>query len=249
MYKLITVIALVGCTGSEEAVRVVLPVETSSAALAPVTTDLGYEVQVSEIRIAISTLQFTIEGEMHTDAAAKETPHVLPPPHPGHSAGGEVTGELPGDFVVVWNGQAQPMLGNGTLIVGDYHGANFAFRAAGAGDSLPAGDPLVGHTFHIVGSVGKAGITKPFAAVLDVEPDTEVIGAVFDDVVTEASTETLALVFYPTDPYELDTPFDGVEFFQLPETAGAIAIAPGSTAHNIIRRAITTHDHYAVVAQ
>jgi hypothetical protein len=248
MSKLVTLVALVGCSGSEEAATVVLPVATSASALAPATTDLGYTVQVSEIRIAVSTVQFTIEGETHTDTA-KQASSVLPPPHPGHSAGGEVTGELPGDFVLVWNGATQPLLGNGTLIVGDYHGANFAFRAADARDSLPAGDPLIGHTFHVVGSIGKGGTTKPFTAVLDVEPDSEVIGAPFEDVVTEASTETLALEFYPTDPFEGDTPFDGVDFFQLPEAAGAIAIAPGSTAHNISRRAIQTHDHYAVVAQ
>jgi hypothetical protein len=249
MTKLLALVAFVGCSGSEEAATVVLPVATSASALATATTDLGYAVQISEIRIAVSTVQFTIEGETHADTAVKQTSTVLPPPHPGHSAGGEVTGELPGDFVLVWNGATQSLLGNGTLIVGDYHGANFAFRAAGAEDLLPAGDPLLGHTFHVVGTVSKGGTTKPFSAVLDVEVDAEVIGAPFEDVVTELSTETLALEFYPTDPYEGDTPFDGVDFFQLPETAGAIAIAPGSTAHNIIRRAIQTHDHYAVVAQ
>lgn len=249
MYKVITVIALVGCTGSEEAAKVMLPVGTSAAAMEPATTDLGYQVQVSELRIAISTLQFTIEGETHTGDAVSESNHLVPTPHPGHSAGGEVTGELPGNFVVVWNGQTQPLLGTGTLIVGDYHGANFAFRAADTGDQLPGGDPLLGHTFHIVGSITKAGTTKPFVAVLDVEPDSRVVGAVFEDVIRETSTETLALVFSPTDPYELDTPFDGIDFFQLPEAAGSIVIAPGSTAHNIIRRAIQTHDHYAVVAQ
>jgi hypothetical protein len=249
MDKLITLAALVGCIGSEEATTVVLPVATSASAMAPAMTDLGYQVQVTQIRIAVSTIQFTIEGETHSGDTVKGFTALVPPPHPGHSAGGEVTGELPGNFVLAWNGQTGLALGSGTLIVGDYHGANFAFRAADAADQLPDGDRLLGHTFHIAGTASRAGTTKPFDAVLDVERDSELVGAVFEDVITEMSTETLALEFYPTDPYELDTVFDGVDFFTLPETAGSLAIAPGSTAHNILRRAIQTHDHYAVVAQ
>ena len=99
------------------------------------------------------------------------------------------------------------------------------------------------------GTVTKGGISKPFVAVLDVEPDSAVIGAVFEATITERSTETLALQFVPADPIEADTPFDGVDFFTLAETAGRIEILPGSTPHNLIRRAIQTHDHYAVVAQ
>jgi hypothetical protein len=250
MNRLTTLAVLAACTGTEEAVTVELPVATSASPMAAAMTDLGYTVQVSQIRIAVSTVQFTIEGETHTDVSAKGTQALLPPtPHPGHSAGGEVTGELPGDFVLVWNGQPQPTLGNGTLIVGDYHGANFSFRAAGIADALPANDRLLGHTFHITGTVMKNGTTQPFDAVLDVEPDSQVVGAVFEDVITETSTEALALEFYPTDPYELDTAFDGIDFFQLPETAGSLEIAPGSTAHNFLRRTIQTHDHYAVIAR
>ena len=248
MQRLILIVALAGCTGSEEAATVVLPVTTSGDAIAPATTDLGYQVQVTQMRVAVSTVQFTIEGETHSVAAQKASTRVLPPPHPGHSAGGEVTGELPGNFVLVWNGQSESPLGDATLIVGDYQGANFAFRAADAADGLPAADPLLGHAFHVVGTATQGGTTKPFDAVLDVEADAAIIGAVFEDVITEASTETLALEFYPTDPYELDTVFDGIDFFQLPETAGTLSIAPGSAAHNIIRRAMQTHDHYAVVA-
>lgn len=248
MKQFIMIVSLVGCTGSEEAATVVLPVTTSADAMAPATTDLGYQVQVTQMRVAVSSVQFTIEGEMHSGAAVNGVARVLPPPHPGHSAGGEVTGELPGNFVLVWNGQSESPLGDATLIVGDYHGANFAFRAADAADQLPSGDPLLGHTFHIVGTASKNGTTKPFDAALDVEVDAAIIGAVFEDVITEMSTETLALEFYPTDPYELDTVFDGIDFFQLPEVAGALSIVPGSAAHNIIRRATQTHDHYAVVA-
>jgi hypothetical protein len=234
-----------GCAGTEEAATVSLPVTTMGSPMQPATTDLGYQVQVEQMRIAVVGIQFTIEGEMHA---------ATPPPgtslHPGHSAGGEVTGELPGSYVLAWNGAPQPALGDGTLLVGDYRGANFAFRGADGRDALAAADPLLGHAFHITGTVGKDGATKPFDAVLDVEPDAAVVGAVFEDVITEASDETLAIAFLPTDPTEGDTAFDGVDFFALPATpAGAIEIRPGSAAHNIIRRAVQTHDHYSVIPQ
>lgn len=245
--RLALALALVGCGGSEEAATVELPVATAAAAIPAATTDLGYAVTVTDMRIAISTVQFTIEGEMHTDGSVNAA-GLIALPHPGHSAGGEVTGELPGDFILRWNGQPQPQLGVGTLIVGDYHGANFAFRAATATD-VATDDPLLGHAFHLVGTVAKDGTTKPFTALLDVEADTAVIGAVFEDTITEQSTETLAIEFLATDPFEGDTAFDGIDFFTLPETAGTIEILPGSTTHNILRRAIQTHDQYAVVAQ
>lgn len=244
MRKLLFALAVTGCAGSEEAAQVQLPVTTAASATSA-ATDLGYAIQIARMRVAVSTIQFTIEGEMHEVAPRPDIAY-----HPGHSAGGEVTGELPGDFVLTWNGQAQPALGTGTLIVGDYHGANFAFRAADARDSLAAEDPLLGHTFHVTGEIAKAGTTKPFDAVLDVEAGAQIVGAVFESSITEASTAPLALAFFATDPAEGDTAFDGVDFFALPATpAGVIEIRPGSAAHNILRRTFQTHDHYGVLPQ
>lgn len=243
--SLLIALGAIGCTGTEEAATVQLPVTTIGSAMPAATTDLGYVVQVERLRIAVVGIQFTIEGEMHA---------ATPPPgtvlHPGHSAGGEVTGELAGSYILTWDGTPRPALGEGTLLVGSYRGANFAFRGADARDSLAAADPLLGHAFHLTGTVTKDGMTKPFDAVLDVEPDAAVVGAVFEDVVTEASSETLAIAFFPTDLTEQDTAFDGVDFFTLPApAAGALEIRPGSPAHNIIRRAVQTHDHYSVMPQ
>ena len=55
---------LAGCT-SEEAITVELPVTTSADAIPAAVTDLGYSIELAQIRIAVSTVQFTIEGEMH----------------------------------------------------------------------------------------------------------------------------------------------------------------------------------------
>lgn len=237
-------VTLIGCSGTEAAAVVELPVTTADGPIAPATTDLGYVVELTRVRIAVDTIQFTIEGEIHDAVSARA---AGPRPHPGHAGGGEVTGELPGRFVLEWAGEARPALGDASLITGDYHGANFAIRAADEGDGLAAGDPLLGHAFHLTGTITKGATARPFEAVLDVEPDTAVIGAVFDARITETTIGTLAVAFLPTDPFEADTVFDGVDFDALP--GAAIAIRPGDTAHNIIRRAIQTHDHYAITAR
>jgi hypothetical protein len=233
--------ALVACDGGDEAIRVELPVATTGAALAATTTDLGYTVTIDRMRIAVADLEFTVAGETHQTAAKR------PRPHPGHSAGGEVTGELPGDVVLTWDGAGHPV-GVATLLVGDYHGANFGFRAADAGDGLDADDPLLGHTFHLTGTAVRGEASVAFDAALDVAAGTALVGAVFDHAVTAASTEMLSLVFFPTDPVLGKSAFDGVEFAGLAVTEGVARIRPGAADHNVLRRAIQIHDHYAVQA-
>lgn len=233
--------ALAACGGGDEAVRVELPVATSGAPLAATTTDLGYAVTIDRMRIAVADLEFTVAGEMHQVTKTLR-------PHPGHNAGGEVTGELPGHFVLTWDGASHPV-GTATLLVGDYNGANFAFRAADAGDGLAADDPLLGHTFHLTGTAVKGEATVGFDAALDIEAGTSLVGAVFDHVVTAASSETLSLVFLPTDPVLGHSAFEGIEFTGLAVSEGVAFIRPGATDHNILRRTIQIHDHYAVQAR
>jgi hypothetical protein len=235
-------LALGACSASEEAATVELPV-TVAPAMASATTDLGYEVQLARLRVAVEQIEFTIEGEMHDTAAVYSAPNPLGTPrpalpnleyHPGHSAGGEVTGELPGQFILEWNnGVPQPAFGTSTLLVGNYHGANFALR----------NDAALGAAFQLTGTVTKDGVTRDFEATLDVEPDTKVIGAPFDDAIGAHSTETLAIHFDPTNSFDGTTVFDGVDFFAL---SSPIQIRPGDANHNLIRRSIQTHDHYGV---
>ena len=229
--------ALVACSDSSEAPTVQLPVATSGAAFAPSTTDLGYTVTTTRVRMAIADLQLTIEGEMHQAA---------PNQHPGHYAGGDVTGTLPGHFLLDWNGTAAT-LGTAELIVGDYQGANFTFRAADAADGLAADDALLGHAIHVLGVASKDGTDHPFDAVIDLDAGTQLVGAVFEDVVTEASTETLVLAFLPTDPSSTATIYDGLDFATLPTTGDdRIELRPGQAAYNAFRRPLQTHDHYAI---
>lgn len=240
LQTLVLPFALIACGGSEGASTVDLPVTTAAGPMEEATTDLGYTIDLTRVRIAVSQIQFTIEGELH------EKPGGTLRHHPGHYAGGEVTGELPGDFILEWNGAAQPDLGLATLITGDYQGANFLFRAAAAGDGLDGSDPMIGHAFHITGTVSKDGTTRDLDMLFDVETDTQIVGAVFEDVIGAATAQRLDINFYPVDPYEGDTAFDGVDYFTLPLTGNAIEIRPGTAEHNVIRRTITTHDHYGV---
>jgi hypothetical protein len=238
---ILLVSALAACGGGE-APHVQLPVVSSSAGLQPVTTDLGWEVTVTAYRLAIHDLELTIMGETHQEAP-------VPPPgtlaHPGHAGGGEVTGALPGNLLVDFAADGGP-LGTADLIVGDYNGANFGFRLADADDGLDAADPLLGHTAHIVATAAREDVTLELDIVLDVADDTTMIGCPFDADVTETSTGDLGLTARVQDPIELDSMFDGVDFGALPATGGVVAIRPGETAHNQLRRPLQSHEHYSV---
>lgn len=241
--------ALCACAASEEAAIVELPVTTTSAVMPAALTDLGYTIQLDRVRIGVSQIEFTVDGELHAKRGTVETTRPERPAyHPGHAAGGEVTGELAGEHVLVFEGAVQHPLGMAQLITGRYSGANFAFRATTTNDGLAIDDPLLGHAFHLAGTASKDGVTRSIDLVLDVEPDTAVIGAAFQDQIDVGSDHGLAIELHPTDPIEGDTAFDGVDFFALSDT-GLVAIRPGSEAHNLIRRAIQTHDHYGVRPQ
>lgn len=231
---------LVACSDTEEAARIDLPVTTDATAFTAATTDQSYSVQLDRVRIAVADIELTIEGETHTDDAR------IVAPHPGHEGGGTVTGELPGNFILTWDGAEHEPLGEATLIVGDYHGANWTFRPADAADGLVSDDPLLGHAFHITGTASKTGTDYPFDIVLDVEPNTRLVGAVFEDVVTETTTGSLGIQFFPADPFEGDTAFDGLDFAALPEVGGVRQVRPGTAEHNVLRRIIQTHDFYGV---
>ena len=234
------------CTGSSEAPVVELPMSVSAAGIAAVDTDLGYTVTVSAMRTALRDIELTVLGETH------ESPSLLGEAawaHPGHSAGGDVTGELAGDLIVDWLADGAA-LGTASLIVGDYEGANFTFRrASAAADALADDDPLVGHTMTITGSASGA-VTVEFTAVIDIDEDTPMIGAPFAQLVTETAPARLAFGLLTIDPVEADTIFDGVDFAVADDDDdGVVAIVPGQDIHNILKRNVQVHDHYVVAAE
>ena len=243
---LMTSLALMACSPSQEAAHVQLGVVLDGSALAPATTDLGWSVELSRARVAASDLQFTIQGEMHGASAGLGGWLISRAwAHPGHYAGGDVNGELVGDLVLDWTGGDGTSLGVADLLVGDYNGLNFGFRAATAADGLAADDPLLGHVAHFVGVARKGADEVGFTAVLDLDAGAQLVGAPFAEAIDVGATGPIALRLVPGDPVEGKSLFDGLDFAQLDADAdGLVDSAPGDPAHNILRRSLQSHVHY-----
>lgn len=239
------------CAPSQEAVRVELGVELDASTVADSTNDLGWTVTLTEARIAVKDLQFTIQGEMHGATAWLDGWLIRRAwAHPGHYAGGDVTGELVGEFVFDWFAGDGAALGTADLLTGDYNGFNFSFRAAGEGDGLAADDPLVGHTARFSGVARKDGAEVAFTAALDVKAGTQMVGAPFELTVEAETTAKIGIQLEATDPVESKSMFDGLDFGALDDDAdGSVDIAPGSPAHNIFVRTIQSHVHYNAKAE
>jgi hypothetical protein len=213
----------------------------------PAATMLGYTVTVTVARAALRDVELTVGGDRHARNSGGGWLIRRAWAHPGHQGGGEVTGELRGALIVDWLNDGAS-LGVATLIQGRYRSANFTFRRATAGE-LPAGDRLVGHTFVVEGTASKAGRTVAFAAVLDMDDDTHLVGAPFDREVMAADPPVLGLRLLPADPSTpTETVFDQLDFFALADAAGSnrVDIAPGQPAHNTLFKALQIHDHYDV---
>jgi hypothetical protein len=232
---------LLACGGAEESTAIDLEVVTAALPATPIVTDLGYTVELTRVQLGATGIEFTIGGETH-DGTVLGGPA---PPHPGHAAGGEVTGELPGDFVLTFD-DAPHALGTGTLLTGSYEGANLTLRQVAATE-LAGGDPLAGHTAHLIGTATRDAETIAFDALLDVDAGTQVVGAVFQHDLDGQTTGTIELELLPVDPFEADTAFDGIEFADLALTDDVALVRPGDDAHNRMRRALATHDHWAAV--
>lgn len=254
--SIVTMVAmsvLAACADPSEPPRVELPVVVDASGIVSVTSDLGYEVDVVSARIAMDGLVFTVAGEAHTASLPARIAHLFVPAahaHPGHYQGGEVTGEMPGAFVVEWPADDGRELGVATLLAGTYTAANFEFARAGA--AQPGGDdPLTGHTAIISGTAAKDGVTTSFTLVVDSPEGRELVGAPFEADVRSGSRGALHFVFHTMDPNEGDTLFDGIDFAVLDADGdGVLEVAPDDAdvedAYNTFRRNLQTHDHYAV---
>jgi len=241
--------ALSGCGTSQEAAEVPLSVVASARGMEAGVTDQGYTVTLRRARAALGDLEFTVGGEVHdTGALARLWDLVVPSAHahPGHAAGGDVTGVLAGPFLVDWMADGAP-LGTALLLEGDYEGANFAFRRAGAEDGLAAGDPLLGHTFAVEGTASRDGQVIEIDAIIDIEDGALMVGAPFLLAVEPNTRSTLALELFPTDPVKGASVWSGVDFAALDTDGdGAVSIRPGEDAHNVLRRNLQIHDHYNI---
>lgn len=256
-FLLIVVIAAMGLASCEpvEPARVELPVIVDGSGLAPTTTDLGYEVELSEARMVFEDLVFTVRGEAHRVSLTERLLAWIVPnawAHPGHYEAGEVAGELRGRFVVDWTEGAGQMLGVAILLEGRYQSANLTFARGNVIDGLDADDSLLGHTAELAGVARRDGVEIAFRALIASPPGRELIGVPFDFDVSADTEGELGLALMPTDPFELDSLFDGIDFFVLPEEDGEVFIVPDSSdvgieqAYNRLRRTFQTHDHFLI---
>ncbi len=248
--------AFVGCGQASEAPRVQLPVLVDGTAVGAVTTDLGYEVELSSARVAFSNLVFTVAGEVHTASIWHRLADTIIPTahaHPGHYQGGDVTGELVGDYVVDWVADDGRELGVATLIAASYSAANFTF-GRGPAEALDGDDALIGHTALLTGTATRDNHLVSFTIVVDSPEGRVLVGAPFEAELGENATGALYLRFSPLDPLEGDTIFDAIDFAALDaDDDGILSIEPGvaavEDAYNSFRRAFQTHDHYSVEHQ
>jgi hypothetical protein len=247
------------CADAREPRRVELPVVVDPRGIRPVQTDRGYHVELSRARLVLDRLELTIAGEASAASIwLRELVLPVAHAHPGHDERGDVTGELPGHFVLDLL-DPDALIGVATLIVGAYRSGNFTFGRAESADGLPDADPLLGHSAMFVGVASKAGTDVEFSFVIDAPPGSELIGAPFEVEVTESSPTGLRFELLTLDPIEGDTLFDGIEFDGLPADPGGearprVTIHPDDTeplvvdAYDTFRRTFQTHDHFMLSA-
>lgn len=234
-----------------------MPIVVDGAQIKRVTTDLGYNVEVSEARIMGMDFTFAIAGELHTASLLRRSYEWLIPDalaHPGHYQGGDITGEMPGTFLLDWLPGKNVELGEASLIVGQYHSANFVFSRATDTD-VEEDDPLLGHTALLRGTATKDDQSVSFSALIDSPKDRQLVGIPFESKLDKASDVVLHLRLKTMDSLEGDTLFDGLDFLDLDEDAdGELEIVPESTsenledAYNLLRRTLQTHDHFEIKA-
>ncbi len=136
------------------------------------------------------------------------------------------------------------------MLEGDYHGMNFTFRRADGSDGIEEDDPLTGHTVSLSGIARRDEQEVAFDALLDIDEDTQMVGAPFVLEAHPSTTTILVFRLLMVDPStEEDTLFDSVDFFELFASSATnddetLLIEPGDDAHNILRRRIQVHDHW-----
>lgn len=225
------------CGAPADAERVQLPVVLDASGIQTVTTDLGYVVSLSQARLVVRDLTFAIAGEAHeVDARSFLSRALLPTAHahPGHYQGGDVTGELPGRFLLDWFADKPQRLGNATLLVGEYHSANFTFSTATKEDELGDADALLNHTAVLRGQASKQNKNVNFTLLITAPKNRQLVGAPFVARVTRASHESLGLRFHTKDPQQGYTLFDGIEFNELDyDKDGELTLAEEGNTENL----------------
>lgn len=215
----VTVFAAFACSESQEAPTVPRTIQVAGAGLDAVTTNLGYDVRLTRARMTIEGLTFTRQLMLAQRSALSwliGTAHA----HPGHDGGGQVIGELPGQFAIDWLADGRE-LGTAALLEGGFDGARFA---------------LVGDV-ELAGIATQDGDEFPFDVTITFDEATLVEGIPPVDGVADRAIWQLTLAV--RDPFEGKTLFDGIDF-------RAADLTPGGADRNRLLRAVRSHDHYFI---
>lgn len=239
------------CGGAAEAPRATIPLLADGSGLEPVTTDLGYGVELTVARLAVRDFAFLSAGEVH---ASWLRSLVLPRvhAHPGHFQGGEVTGELLGRFVVDFLAQPAQTLGAATLLGGRYESANFTLTRASADEAAPHGEALASYTAELRGTAARDGRAIAFTALIESPEGRLVHGVPLDLAGEEEAGSILVLRLLTRDPKEQDTLFDGLDFAALvaePDGSVLISQTASTPAYEQLRRTFQTHEHFEIVTR
>ncbi|HXS15769.1 MAG TPA: hypothetical protein VN764_01185 [Polyangiaceae bacterium] len=250
------VLGVGACSAPQEAEHVELTVETDATQLGPVTTNLGYSVELTEARIMVRDLTFATGGDLLTRSFVERTYDWLIPTahaHPGHFEGGDVTGELPGALVLDFLPGQEQTLGTATFLAGDYRSANMTFGRAASSDVENQDDPLLGHTAILRGTAKSDDKTVEFFVLVAIEDGTALMGIPFEAHIDGSTGHSLGVQLRALDEIEGDTLFDDVDFALLDDNHdGHITISPEQTsktateAHSTLSRALLVHDFYAI---
>src|SRR5690554_1763706 len=240
-------LTLVGCAETKET-RYMDAVPIATAPLASFTTALGYEVELKRVELALEAQYFTRFGEAHQ---AQGTLPVLDWAfstawaHPGHSQGGEVTGEAAGPSTAVFlpassDDTSPAPFSHAQLAAGDYDAVDFVF---GRLENSPE------HSMILEGVALKDDDTHPFLFHVTQDVGRQVIGIPFDATVN--SERPLRLHFDGQSRFEVGgaypTVFDTLDFatdiqWKTQDGADVMVAEPGTL--NRLRGQLQKHDYY-----
>ena len=245
MRALTLLLLLTACSESAtEAKRVQVELWGGSVQASSTPSDTGWTVALDSAQLAAANLELTILGETHLAQPTKRWPALVwslfggtARAHPGHYAGGEVTGEVVGPFVVNYGGAGTEALARGEALAGDYNGANLTFTHA---------DTLAGASIRLVGRATDAGGTEvSFDAALDLDEGVQVVGLPYDANLGAGEVHRLSLVLRVHDDETGGHLFDGIDFQNIAAASGRFM--PNAAETNRLRRQLVRHDFHALV--
>ena len=241
---LLLLLVIAGCGGeSQEATRHSLEVVTDGSELGSFVTELGFEVELDSVEIAIERVEFTVGGEAHEDGVAQKMRRWLVPDalaHPNHSAGGEVAGEVAGPVLLRWRSGEIEVVGDGEFLSGQYAGYNLHL-----GDGLEGSDVAPGTMARLRGVARRDGEEVAFDLAVDTVDEATIYGGVFGGAIPGDGGQSVALQFMPVDSQSGRTFFDDIDLGKLPvNDQGLAEVRPNTQEYFLLRFALLAHEFY-----